>query len=82
MKDIKDKLRRATLIGMAIMMTATSTACSMESDNIDKDQEVTLIENIEVETPYQYLQSIRKTKMPTYVDNFKDDDGVTRELQV
>ena len=71
MKDIKDKFRRATLIGMAIAMTATSSACSIESDNMCQDQEVSIVQKVDELIPYQRLQKLRQTKLPTYVDTYK-----------
>lgn len=84
-KSIKDKLRRGTLIGLATLMTATSAACSMDVDKIDKDQEIAIRQDVEImqnnvkQTPYQRLQAIRKTKLPTYVDTYMEKDGTRKK---
>ncbi len=78
-KSIKDKLRRGTLIGLATLMTATSAACSMEADNVVNDQEIAIAGKDIMQYPYQRLQDLRKTKLPTYVDTFKDEDGTKRK---
>lgn len=74
-KLIKDKLRRGTLIGLATLMTATSTACSMESDQIDNDQEIAIVEKDVEQSAYERLQGLRKTKLATYMDTYKEEDG-------
>ena len=76
MKDsLKDKLRKGTLIGLATIMTATSTACSMGSDKVDNDQEVAIVQKTSEQTAYERLQKLRKSKLPTYVDTYMEEDG-------
>ena len=78
-KSIKDKLRRGTLIGLATLMTATSSACSLQADQMDKEQEFAIVEKAGHQTAYQRLQLVRNTKLDTYVDTFKEADGTKQK---
>ena len=80
---VKSKLRNGALIGLATLMTATSTACSLEADKVDNDQEIVIKQDMGIkqynESPYQRLQAVRKIKLPTYEATYKDEDGVKRK---
>ena len=78
---MKDSFKRGALIGLSSLIIATSTGCSLVTDEIEKTPEVAIVENISEQSPYQRLQAIRKTKLPTYETTFKDDDGVKRKYK-
>ena len=89
---MKNFSRRLILVMLTALMVASAESCSFIGDDI-MEKEVAIEQKAHVgenhkftqqvvnQTPYQRLQSVRKTKLPTYVDNYRDEDEIARKYK-
>lgn len=73
-ESLMNKLRRGAILGVAGLVTVTSSACSMDIET-DRNQEIAIVQKTTEQSAYERLQNLRKTKLTTYVDTYLEEDG-------